>query len=258
MDRRHHIPSPPAICAMLLALLLIAVNTPSLSAETTPLAYTMNNYQKSSIFTAETYWKATYPVFSGSPAAAAINRTLLYAVTGNDPSKPQSAPVTLNAAASSFIKDFEDMRKEMPDVMPYQWETTGTVMLNRSGVLTVSLSTNAYTGGAHGSYNTEYFVFDAETGKRLKIADVFIPGYEVSLDALIDTRFRETKGLTNADPLNGEKGGLFEDVIRHNENFAVTDQGITFFYNPYEIAPFSEGPTEINLTWQEVNPLLRP
>jgi hypothetical protein len=42
-----------------------------------------------------------------------------------------------------------------------------------------------------------------------------------------------------------------------NDNFFITGGGIGFFYNPYEIAPYSSGSTEIFLPWEEILPLLK-
>jgi hypothetical protein len=217
----------------------------------------MQSHEQHSRLNAETFWKCTYPLFSGSPAAESVNSTLLLAVTGVDPARPHG-PVSLEGAAATFIGEYDDYRKVDPEAMPWYSETTGSLLLNRSGLLTVAITSDLYTGGAHGMNSTAHYVFDAETGQRIPIQDILIPGAETRLDALVDRRYREVKGLAPDEPLNGEKGELFEDVIRHNDNFAVTDLGITFLYNPYEIAPYAVGPIEVDLKWADLQPLLKP
>ena len=46
------------------------------------------------------------------------------------------------------------------------------------------------------------------------------------------------------------------DVVP-NENFYVTDEGITYVYNPYEIAPYAMGCIQISLSWDSIRHLLR-
>jgi hypothetical protein len=64
--------------------------------------------------------------------------------------------------------------------------------------------------------------------------------------------------LSESDPLNGEKGGLFENQIRHNGNFAVTGSGIGFLYNQYDIAPYAAGQITVDLSFDELKGILKP
>jgi hypothetical protein len=251
----------PALALRLASIAMMLIASFSVMAKAgnmAPLPYAMRSYEQYSSLTNETWWKCTYPVFSGSPASEKINRILLDAVAGIDPSSLQGAPVSLQAAAAVFIRDFDEIRKDFPETMPYQSETTGVVVFNRSGRLTVGITFDAFTGGAHGMRSTLYYVFDTATGKRLTLNELFIPGFQTRLDALIDRRFRKMKGLSKSDRLDGDQGTLFENFIRHSENFAVTELGITFYYNPYEIAAYVYGPTAIDLKWQELKGILKP
>ena len=209
----------------------------------------------------ETYCKVSYPVFSDGDHAETINRyllgwiadsTALSAVPGD------SASITIEEFADNFFAEYEAVRKEFPVSWPYQFELTGSVLLNRPELLTVDLSYYAFTGGAHGNSHTEYFVFDTMTGKRLGLNDVFEQGFEERLNKLIDSRYRQMKGLSPTDRLDGEKGMLFENYIRFNSNFALTDKGVAFFYNQYEIAAYAYGTTKIDLPYRELAGILKP
>lgn len=252
---REFLASLAAIACM---MVMLSCTTDAAPERPGPLSYRMRTYERYSTMTKETWWKCSYPVFEGSPAAARINEILLDAVAGVEATKQKGIPTSLPAAANAFIEDFEKTRMEFPDTFPYQSETTGSVLLNRDGRLTVAITYDAYTGGAHGMNSTVYHVFDTKSGKRLSLDDMFVPGYAKRLDALIDRRFRQMKGLSATDRLDSEQGTLFENFIRHNENFAVTDHGISFLYNPYEIAAYAYGPTEIDLKWQDLKGIVKP
>ena len=135
---------------------------------------------------------------------------------------------------------------------------TGEVLLDRPTLVTVSIDSYVFTGGAHGITKTQQLVFDAVTGKQLALADFFVSGFESALDKLIERRFRQMKGLTPTEALNGQKGGLFENTIHHNENFAVTGSGIRFVYNQYEIAPYAVGQVIIDLSFDDLKGILKP
>ena len=44
--------------------------------------------------------------------------------------------------------------------------------------------------------------------------------------------------------------------LEPTENFYLTPQGITFYYNIYEIAPYVMGPTSITLPYERIQHLL--
>lgn len=247
-----------AVFVVFVAMALLPVFASAKSASG-PLAFGLYSYEQRSKINAETYWKCDYPVFERSKAGDIINAVILKAVVSRTPSpESQPAAATIEAAASSFIKECEAMMNdEQVHSWPWQSETTGEVLLDRPGLLTVSIFTYAFTGGAHGMSVTQYLIFDTATGRQLGLNDLFKPGFEATLDKLIERRFRQMRGLSATDPLNSEKGGLFENKITHNENFAVTGSGIRFLYNQYEIAPYAAGQITINLSFDELKEILK-
>ncbi|NTW53940.1 MAG: DUF3298 and DUF4163 domain-containing protein [Chlorobaculum sp.] len=225
-----------------------------------PLSFGLFSYEQHSRLDAETYWKCEYPVFEHSGAGEIINRALLNAVVSRTLSLEQKqAAATVKEAATAFINEHDDlMTSQKEHVLPWQSECKGEVLLDQPGLVSVSILTYAFTGGAHGMSVTQQMVFDATTSKELGLSDFFAPGFESALDKLIERRYRQIRGLSEIDPLNGEKGGLFENAIRHNENFAVTGSGIRFLYNHYEIAPYAVGQIIIDLSFDDLKEILKP
>ncbi|UWX58542.1 DUF3298 and DUF4163 domain-containing protein [Chlorobaculum sp. MV4-Y] len=248
-----------AVFVVFVAMALLPVLASAKSASR-PLAFGLYSYEQRSKINAETYWKCDYPVFERSKIGDIINASILKAVVSQTPS-PESRPAaaTIKAAASAFIKECEAMMKdEQVHSWPWQSETTGDVLLDRPGLLTVSIFTYAFTGGAHGMSVTQYLVFDTATGRLRGLKDLFRPGFEATLDKLIERRFRQMRGLSASDPLNGEKGGLFENKITHNNNFAVTGSGIRFLFNQYDIAPYAAGQISVDLSFDDLKGILKP
>jgi hypothetical protein len=66
------------------------------------------------------------------------------------------------------------------------------------------------------------------------------------------------KGLKPADSLKHAGYEFPHDAFALNDNFSIGANGITFFYNPYEIASYADGPTELLMTYREINELIKP
>lgn len=205
----------------------------------------------------DSYCRCSWPVFSGGNGAEAINRRI-HAWIADSTSLGPGKGSTVEELAERFLMEYDTFRKEFDTALPYQFDLEGRVVLNRPGILTVDLSVESYTGGAHGNRMTRYLVFDTRTGKRLAPADVFREGFQEPLNRLIDSRYREMTGLSETERLDGEKGRLFENYIHFNDNFALTPEGVTFYYNNYEIAAYAFGPTVIGFSYGELADLLRP
>jgi hypothetical protein len=109
----------------------------------------------------------------------------------------------------------------------------------------VELTTSGwtYTGGAHGNGFNTYFLIDRTDGKMLTLRDFFTNLDE--LNTIAEKYFRAIFGLSETESLN-EYGFWFDnDNFTVNENFTSSGDSLLFFYNTYEIAPYSGGPTEL-------------
>jgi len=250
-----------AIQRLMMLLLLMFVTMATAGAKNrSPLGFGMHSYEQHSHLNADTYWKCDYPVFERSPAGDIINAAILNALVSSTPSdEKEPTAKTIEQAAAKFIDEAEQIQRgEREHVWSWESDTKAQVLLNQPGIVTISISTYAFTGGAHGMSVTQYLVFDTVTGRQFALNDFFAQGFEAQLDKLIERRFRQIRGLSETDPLNGEKGGLFENQIRHNDNFAVTGSGVRFLYNQYEIAPYAAGQIEIELPFNQLRDILKP
>lgn len=113
-----------------------------------------------------------------------------------------------------------------------------------------------YTGGAHGNRYLLIQNYDLETGDMVNEQDIFIDDYYEPLKTLLlNALIAQTDNAESKRDLR-RMGYSVADVVP-NENFYVTQEGITYVYNPYEIAPYAMGCIEIFLPWETVRPLIR-
>lgn len=123
------------------------------------------------------------------------------------------------------------------------------------GTVAYLATVDYFEGGAHGNHQLETMNFDVKTGRLLALKDIFTPGYEHQLNNLLLKALKEKEGVKTLAELK-EKGYLNAMDIFTPQNFILGDETITFVYNPYEIAPYSVGETEIVISYSAIENIL--
>ena len=138
----------------------------------------------------------------------------------------------------------------------YHYNVTGETAQGRRGMTVYTATVDYYEGGAHGINQRIVMNFDNKTGQLLTLASVFVPGYEQSLSQMLAEKLLEQTGSSNMDELR-EKGYLYSMEMFPSENFILGEDEITFIYNPYEIAPYEKGLTELTIDYGDCKEILQ-
>lgn len=110
-----------------------------------------------------------------------------------------------------------------------------------------------YSGGAHGMPYRDYFVFDRKSGARLSLADIVENPVE-ELQAMVGKAFRKLAEETSFSfEAPEELEFIVSDSISYETPFFLTEEGIAFFYTPYEIAPYAAGFPEVVIPYEELD-----
>ena len=120
-------------------------------------------------------------------------------------------------------------------------------------LLVYSISRSSYTGGAHGMYTLSWHNYSIAGGYELALSDLFTPEQQESLLTLIKHKLYEQFEATGDEDLAAQ--GLFPEYIAATENFEVSEDGITFYYNPYDIAAYALGRIEVHISGEELKNL---
>ncbi len=197
----------------------------------------------------------SWPVAENSDAAAPLNEAimeqlLVYFHQDKD-------FVNLDSAAKDYLDSFEEYKTEFPDA-PGEWMVELDVKLSYESDSTLSFIFTEfnYSGGAHPNSSVYYLNFDKLTGKSLSVDQVVLD--QKKMLKLAEEAFREYHEV--------EEGGTLEEDGR----FFLPDTGFflpsamgyeegkfVLTYNPYEIAPYVMGYTELEFDLKDLEGVVR-
>ncbi len=167
--------------------------------------------------------------------------------------------VSINDAIKKYVEatlkdcdglERDEFSKDLPD---FESEGYSGVIYNHKKVFGVDLNYYSYTGGAHPNHGTNTYYFDITSGRELKLIDMVQGPALVKLSALATASFNKAHKVKRASD-----GGLFEDKIKLKgiEAFYIGKKGITLWFSPYEIAPYVVGDIEVDISIDDLKPLI--
>ena len=165
---------------------------------------------------------------------------------------------TVDEIAERFFKDYEEARRDFPDHST-SWEINNniSVIYNENSIVSSQSEFYHYTGGAHGNSGVYFSNFNSQTGEKLELADLLIHGYENEMNKAAEKIFRKEKQLGANANLESEGFWFEENKFSLNKNFGIKNEGLVFYFNSYEIAPYAMGPTEILMPYKEIKSLVK-
>lgn len=162
----------------------------------------------------------------------------------------------LNEAAKSFLTEWKSANKEDPENSANSgWEVsvTGEVGLHTPKVASMTMGSYSYAGGAHPNSYVSIFNFNLKTGRTLTWRD-FITDQK-GLEKLAEKEFRKARELSKDADLV-EEGFFWGEKFELPVNFELQEEGIYFWYNPFEVAAYALGPTDFLIGYDELGKLV--
>lgn len=207
------------------------------------------------------WFRAVFPQFSAandSLAADSINRFIRtwigrQTVQAYDPDQP------LEMVADSFTAVYASFLADNPTYkFGWMWQHTVGVVFAGGGILGLRHDFGGYTGGAHPNYSTFLANVEMISGRLLSWDDLLVDEARAAVALLAEKHIRRERGIP-ADTSFAEAGYFItEGAVPLPGNFIVTDSGLQLFYNAYEIAPYSKGPTHFTILYRDLRTYLDP
>ncbi len=152
-----------------------------------------------------------------------------------------------SSSEDDIIKELTDFRNEFGENFnPYEFifmydiiETDNFVSINEY----VSL----YTGGAHPTNAMSSKIYDLDTEKEVTLDDISKKLFNKTSEEIIE----QAKKLF-IEKIDSEPESFFEDSKEtldtiNKYNFYLTEKGIVFYFNQYEIAPYAAGIIDVTV-----------
>ncbi len=202
-----------------------------------------------------TYIKFDYELMKSGEPMSNFNQIILDSISRfSGPSDTQVAQ-PLEKIADKFIEGYKAFTKETGDYeIPWFVEIIGKVIYQNAKIITYQVSKIEFEGGAHPNSLLDYYIYSIPEKRILKASDIIKAGSEEKISELITKKLKQMKNLRENESL--EKAGYSEKSVKINDTFAVIKEGLEFYYNNYEIAPYALGPTAVQLTWEELGDLI--
>lgn len=169
---------------------------------------------------------------------------------------PITKSASLNEAITNFVsaqeKDFEDNISSATGSLDISYKSYVSDM-----TVSLNFDVNTDTGGAHNNLTTTTFNYDKILNKMLSTKDIFadqvnyLNHLAILVKPLLKTELE--KSQFQDDAWLEEGAGPKEENYKQ---FVFTKDGLTFFFNSYQVAPYTVGSQEITLPYRELSSLL--
>lgn len=188
----------------------------------------------------------------------------------NDMSYDSLSPKeALNAYFDKYTNDYRDLGNQyyedmgnlegdnQPSWYWYQLFKSNEILFEDESILSYSVEHYYYEGGAHGSLSAMYYTIDLNNLTTITEENIFKPNFHHLLTERIVENLMKKYDVTTPEDLLNE--GFFDiNDIAPNNNFWLNNQGVHYIFNQYEIAPYSMGPIEVTIPYQEIQSIIIP
>lgn len=136
----------------------------------------------------------------------------------------------------------------------YTYEMGYQVTLLDDNYLSILANGYEYAGGAHGMPFRTELIFNMETGEQVMGESLF----DLSEEEFQKIKIEAYRNLIE----HSEEGEYWQDALSivekdmdFDSGYYLTEEGVTFYYHPYMLAPYAAGYVEVTVPYAEL-PLL--
>lgn len=132
------------------------------------------------------------------------------------------------------------------------------VIFSSPTLVSVETMSDSYMGGAHGNYSYRATTWKIENNipRRVTLTEIFKTDsdFRTQISSLLIKELRKQEASLVVE---GGITSFVEDLTKENLTYAIHSSGLTFYFDPYQVASYAEGSFEIHLSWKSLQNLLR-
>jgi len=175
------------------------------------------------------------------------------------------------AAMSSYIKgkikSYESageiiMDEDSPDngdqpKVAWKDNTNLLIRYNSNRLLSYTIESSQYSGGAHGGTTFRNSIVDLRSGEKIGEEDLFTEAAIPLINDIILKKLEAQNQVKTPEEL--EQIGYFDVAqIEQYKNFYLTKDGLVYTFNQYEIGAYALGTIEVTLTFPDLASFISP
>ena len=133
------------------------------------------------------------------------------------------------------------------------------IFINQKGkIAQFQIHDNEYNFGmAHGIFSNKYRAFDLQQQKEITLDNLVVPSKRHILAKILRDRLNENPNLGDdyvAKNCENKEECIAEELLK--TQFYFDKDGITFSYDPYQLAPYSQGVVELKPEYWELQGII--
>lgn len=194
----------------------------------------------------------TYPVFSNTNLNSYLERKVTDFYGENE------QVFNYEYLANSFVRGYDEFFIENKDTFQDWFLMIDIKVLNQKrDYIALQYLHSDYSGGAHPNTNITFINYNPKLNQPIKLDSLVESNKMITLTTIGENIFRKNENLSATANLEGEY--FFENGKFYlPENFYISDKGLVFLYNPYEIKPYVAGTTELVIPFSSLKNIIKP
>ncbi len=162
--------------------------------------------------------------------------------------------------AEGFISEYTSFRNDFPDShAAWYFLASVKVLHHTKKLVSLQVDRSWYTGGAHGMSKVTYINYSKKKG-HLPLYKVFRTDRTAPIEIAseVEPWFRKARGMAGDSSFIAGGFNFEFDKFQLTENFGFDGTNFRFYYNVYDVAAYSYGPTEVLVPVDVLRPYLLP
>ena len=159
--------------------------------------------------------------------------------------------VTDLARAKTLMRDDAESPTALLYFFAEEMIKSDSLTYNQADLVSVKISQYDFSGGANGASSIRSANYDLRYNTPITVHQLFTDGSEDKVDDLLLSALMKSFGVESPDAL-ADKGVYFYEEAKMGEYFYLTSEGVTFYFNPYDIAAHFVGPIELTLPYADI------
>lgn len=170
----------------------------------------------------------------------------------------EEVPTAFDDIAASFIRGYNDFYLANPGTAQ-SWYLLIDIKVVRQlhNYVAMKYIHSDYAGGAHGNTVISYINFNPKTNKAITLDSLILTEKKADLLKIGERIFRNNEKISATEPLD-RRYFFTNGKFSLPKSYYVSDKGLVFLYNPYEIKSYAEGTTELVIPFSELSGIAKP